>query len=136
MKIKRTRPFLDTLELEDGDKQLTIVVNIHFERSAPLIRKAQVALIEAEKRIKENPKDVQNLEFYGNTIIALFSAIFGEEQTKQILAFYENAYTDMLTDILPYILQVVIPSMQQYQKNKIDRMQQARKEIKKRARAK
>ena len=55
MKIKRTRPFLDTLELEDGDKQLTIVVNIHFERSAPLIRKAQVALIEAEKEIqKEN----------------------------------------------------------------------------------
>ena len=51
MKIKRTRPFLDTLELEDEDKQLTIAVNIHFERSAPLIRKAQVALIEAEKRI-------------------------------------------------------------------------------------
>ena len=59
MKIKRTRPFLDTLELEDGDKQLTIVVNIHFERSAPLIRKAQVALIEAEKAIqkdREKPK--------------------------------------------------------------------------------
>ena len=52
MKIKRTRPFLDTLELEDEDKQLTIVVNIHFERSAPLIRKAQVALIEAEKAIQ------------------------------------------------------------------------------------
>lgn len=136
MKITRTKPFIDTLEIEDEGKTLSIEINIRFEQSAPIIRKAQISLIEAEKRIKENPKDVQNLEFYGNTIIALFSAIFGEEQTEQILAFYENAYTDMLTDILPYILQVVIPSMQQYQKNKIDRMQQARKEIKKRARAK
>ena len=136
MKITRTKPFIDTLEIEDEGKLLSVSVNINFEQSAPIIRKAQISLIEAEKRIKENPKDVQNLEFYGNAIIALFSAIFGEEQTKQILAFYENAYTDMLTDILPYILQVVIPSMQQYQKNKIDRMQQARKEIKKRARAK
>lgn len=136
MKITRTKPFIDTLEIEDEGKTLSIEINIRFEQSAPIIRKAQISLIEAEKRIKENPKDVQNLEFYGNAIIALFSAIFGEEQTKQILAFYENAYTDMLTDILPYILQVVIPSMQQYQKNKIDRMQQARKEIKKRARAK
>lgn len=136
MKITRTKPFIDTLEIEDEGKTLSIEINIRFEQSAPIIRKAQISLIEAEKRIKENPKDVQNLEFYGNTIIALFSAIFGEEQTKQILAFYENAYTDMLTDILPYILQVVIPSMQQYQKNKIDRMQQARKEIKKKARAK
>lgn len=136
MKITKTKPFIDTLEIEDEGKTLSITINIRFEQSAPMIRKAQISLIEAEKRIKENPKDVQNLEFYGNAIIALFSAIFGEEQTKQILAFYENAYTDMLTDILPYILQVVIPSMQQYQKNKIDRMQQARKEIKKRARAK
>ena len=136
MKITKTKPFIDTLEIEDEGKTLSITINIRFEQSAPMIRKAQISLIEAEKRIKENPKDVQNLEFYGNAIIALFSAIFGEEQTKQILAFYKNAYTDMLTDILPYILQVVIPSMQQYQKNKIDRMQQARKEIKKRARAK
>lgn len=136
MKIKRTRPFLDTLELEDGDKQLTIVVNIHFERSAPLIRKAQVALIEAEKAIQQDKKNPNNLEAYGNAVIALFAAVFGEQEAGKILQFYEGQYTDMLTDILPYILQVVIPSMQQYQKNKIDRMQQARKEIKKRARAK
>lgn len=133
MKIKRTRPFLDTLELEDGDKQLTIVVNIHFERSAPLIRKAQVALIEAEKAIQQDKKNPNNLETYGNAVIALFAAVFGEQETGEILQFYEGQYTDMLTDILPYILYTVLPAMQLYQRQKVEQMTQARKQIKRQA---
>lgn len=133
MKIKRTRPFLDTLELEDGDKQLTIVVNIHFERSAPLIRKAQVALIEAEKAIQQDKKNPNNLETYGNAVIALFAAVFGEQETGEILQFYEGQYTDMLTDILPYILYTVLPAMQLYQRQKVEQMIQARKQIKRQA---
>lgn len=136
MKIKRTRPFLDTLELEDGDKQLTIVVNIHFERSAPLIRKAQVALIEAEKAIQQDKKNPNNLETYGNAVIALFAAVFGEQETGEILQFYEGQYTDMLTDILPYILYTVLPAMQLYQRQKVEQMTQARKKIKRQARKK
>lgn len=136
MKIKRTRPFLDTLELEDGDKQLTIVVNIHFERSAPLIRKAQMALIEAEKAIQQDKKNPNNLETYGNAVIALFAAVFGEQETGEILQFYEGQYTDMLTDILPYILYTVLPAMQLYQRQKVEQMIQARKKIKRQARKK
>lgn len=136
MKIKRTRPFLDTLELEDEDKQLTIAVNIHFERSAPLIRKAQVALIEAEKAIQQDKKNPNNLEAYGNAVIALFAAVFGEQETGEILQFYEGQYTDMLTDILPYILYTVLPAMQLYQRQKVEQMIQARKKIKRQARKK
>ena len=136
MKIKRTRPFLDTLELEDEDKQLTIAVNIHFERSAPLIRKAQVALIEAEKAIQQDKKNPNNLETYGNAVIALFAAVFGEQETGEILQFYEGQYTDMLTDILPYILYTVLPAMQLYQRQKVEQMIQARKKIKRQARKK
>lgn len=133
MKIKRTRPFLDTLELEDEDKQLTIAVNIHFERSAPLIRKAQMALIEAEKAIQQDKKNPNNLETYGNAVIALFAAVFGEQETGEILQFYEGQYTDMLTDILPYILYTVLPAMQLYQRQKVEQMTQARKQIKRQA---
>ncbi len=136
MKIKRTRPFLDTLELEDEDKQLTIAVNIHFERSAPLIRKAQMALIEAEKAIQQDKKNPNNLETYGNAVIALFAAVFGEQETGEILQFYEGQYTDMLTDILPYILYTVLPAMQLYQRQKVEQMTQARKKIKRQARKK
>ena len=133
MKIKRTRPFLDTLELEDEDKQLTIVVNIHFERSAPLIRKAQVALIEAEKAIQQDKKNLNNLEAYGNAVIALFAAVFGAQEAGKILQFYEGQYTDMLTDILPYILYTVLPAMQQYQRQKVEQMTQARKQLNRQA---
>ena len=119
MKIKRTRPFLDTLELEDGDKRLTVSVSIHFERSAPLIRKD-----------KKNPN---NLEAYGNAVIALFAAVFGEQEAGRILQFYEGQYTDMLTDILPYILHIVLPAMQLYQRQKVEQMTQARKQIKSQA---
>ena len=119
MKIKRTRPFLDTLELEDGDKRLTVSVSIHFERSAPLIRKD-----------KKNPN---NLEAYGNAVIALFAAVFGEQEAGRILQFYEGQYTDMLTDILPYIRHIVLPAMQLYQRQKVEQMTQARKQIKSQA---
>lgn len=136
MKIKRTRPFVDTLELEDEDKQLTIAVNIHFERSAPLIRKAQVALIEAEKAIQQDKKNPNNLEAYGNAVIALFAAVLGEQEAGKILQFYEGQYTDMLTDILPYILYNVLPAMQLYQRQKVEQMTQARKKIKRQARKK
>lgn len=136
MKIKRTRPFVDTLELEDGDKQLTVSVSVHFERSAPLIRKAQMALIEAEKAIQQDKKNPNNLETYGNAVIALFAAVFGEQETGEILQFYEGQYTDMLTDILPYILYTVLPAMQLYQRQKVEQMIQARKKIKRQARKK
>jgi hypothetical protein len=136
MKIKRTRPFVDTLELEDGDKQLTVSVSVHFERSAPLIRKAQMALIEAEKAIQQDKKNPNNLETYGNAVIALFAAVFGEQETGEILQFYEGQYTDMLTDILPYILYTVLPAMQLYQRQKVEQMTQARKKIKRQARKK
>ena len=136
MKIKRTRPFVDTLELEDGDKQLTVSVSVHFERSAPLIRKAQMALIEAEKAIQQDKKNPNNLETYGNAVIALFAAVFGEQETGEILRFYEGQYTDMLTDILPYILYTVLPAMQLYQRQKVEQMTQARKKIKRQARKK
>ena len=136
MKIKRTRPFVDTLELEDGDKRLTIAVNIHFERSASLIRKAQMALIEAEKAIQKDKKNPDNLEAYGNAVIAMFAAVFGEREAGDILRFYEGQYTDMLTDILPYILYTVLPAMQMYQRQKVEQMTQARKQIKRQARKK
>ena len=136
MKIKRTRPFVDPLELEDGDKQLTVSVSVHFERSAPLIRKAQMALIEAEKAIQQDKKNPNNLETYGNAVIALFAAVFGEQETGEILQFYEGQYTDMLTDILPYILYTVLPAMQLYQRQKVEQMIQARKKIKRQARKK
>ena len=133
MKIKRTRPFLDTLELEDGDKRLTVSVSIHFERSAPLIRKAQTALIEAERAIQQDKKNPNNLEAYGNAVIALFAAVFGEQEAGRILQFYEGQYTDMLTDILPYILHIVLPAMQLDQRQKVEQMTQARKQIKRQA---
>ena len=122
--------------MEDEDKQLTIAVNIHFERSAPLIRKAQVALIEAEKAIQQDKKNPNNLEAYGNAVIALFAAVFGEQEAGKILQFYEGQYTDMLTDILPYILYTVLPAMQLYQRQKVEQMTQARKKIKRQARKK
>ena len=109
------------------------MVNIHFERSAPLIRKAQVALIEAEKAIQQDKKNPNNLEAYGNAVIALFAAVFGEQEAGKILQFYEGQYTDMLTDILPYILYTVLPAMQLYQRQKVEQMTQARKQIKRQA---
>ncbi len=127
MKIQRTRNFTDVLELEDGDKTLSIEVEINFDRVCRSYREAEVALAHAQKCASETPTDPETLETYGVAIAAVFAVLFGEENTMRILQFYEDDYVSMLGDIWPYITGVLLPAMQQAREKKLQDMKAARK---------
>ena len=110
--IKRQSLFTDILKLEDENNNskeiafsLSLDTNVLKE-----YRKIQLSLIDLQKdRDDQSP---EKLEKYGKCIVELFTLIFGEANTEEILTFYENNYTAMLIDIFPYIRDIVVPEFQ------------------------
>ena len=48
-------------------------------------------------------------ERLGTTVVNLFEAVFGLEDTETIVQFYNNRYIEMCREVTPFITQVVIP---------------------------
>lgn len=115
--IKKAAHIVDELKIEDGDKTMTVDVNIYVDDVMADVVKCQKKIALAQAKIRENKNDGDALAGLGEAVIALFGLLFGEEQTKAIVEFYENRTASMLADFLPYIAQVIIPEIQKAQKN-------------------
>ena len=109
MKIKSSI-IRDTLELTDnhGEVVKTLPFTINVTKIAGEVQK---------KRIQLASTDPKDLEATGKTTVELFSLFFGEDNTKELLDFYENDYATMIADIVPYIVEYIIPSFDRVQEN-------------------
>ena len=115
--IKKAAHIVDQLNIEDGDKKLQVDINIYVDDIMAEYAKCQKRIAVAQEKIKQNQSDDDALAALGEAIVALFCLLFGEEQTKKIVGFYENRTASMLADFLPYIVQVILPAIQDAQKN-------------------
>jgi Ser/Thr protein kinase RdoA (MazF antagonist) len=57
----------------------------------------------------------EKVEALGVAILNVFSVIFGDDQTKQLIDFYDGAYTEMLADVAPFINDVIAPKVSEAQ---------------------
>lgn len=48
-------------------------------------------------------------ESIGNAVISLLQLIFGDDGAQKIINFYDGKYEELLIEILPYIINVIIP---------------------------
>lgn len=115
--IKKAAHIVDELNIEEGDKKLKVDINIYVDDIMAEYTKCQKQIAVAQEKIKQNQSDDDALAALGEAIVALFCLLFGEEQTKKIVEFYENRTASMLADFLPYIVQVILPAIQDAQKN-------------------
>ena len=115
-RIKRQENLKETLLIEYKDKELVVNVEMNITEKmkayTSISRKLDIFLAKASK----NEVDSKVL---GETIVSLFVLIFGEKQTNEIIAFYDNDYTSMLIDIMPFIRDVVTPMFVKARKEKI-----------------
>lgn len=106
--IQKTKPFADTLTLQDDDKTLTIAYSVPitptFSKNA---RALQMKIID----LQHNTSDEQDYDALGNAIVSLFVLVFGDENTKRIVAFYENDFATMLIDVFPYLRNTVFAEL-------------------------
>lgn len=70
------------------------------------------------KRKVETAEDLQGVfETLGNAMVDLLQAVFGEENAKILLDFYEDSYIEISREVLPFISNVVIPRMIEIRKD-------------------
>ena len=115
-RIKRQENLKEALLIEYKDKELVVNVEMNITEKMKMYtsasRKLEIFLAKASK----NEVDSKAL---GEAIVSLFVLIFGEKQTNEIIAFYDNDYTSMLIDIMPFIRDVVTPMFVKARKEKI-----------------
>lgn len=119
---KRSRTLQEDFELvdENGNVVHTIHVSLDADDMTVKISRKYTALVRAMsettemKRKAESAEELENcMEKLGQAVIDMLEAVFGEEDTKTIVEFYENRYIEMSREVLPFISQVVIPRMQE-----------------------
>lgn len=114
-KLKRFKK-TESLELvnEEGVTEKVITVRLDKAGLAMNVSKKFVEIQRlqamAEKaRGKENAEEL--VTKLGQTVIDFFEIIFGEEDTKAILEFYEGNYIEMALEVMPFIQEKVLPTV-------------------------
>ena len=67
----------------------------------------------AELQKDESPDAAQKI---GNCIVRLMLLIFGDQAAKKILTYFEDDYVEMLEQIYPYLMDVVVPELKKRSK--------------------
>ncbi|MBQ7845001.1 MAG: hypothetical protein IJ392_02490 [Clostridia bacterium] len=100
--------FSDTLTLSSGVKSLTLHVDLDLVHTAQRMRKAKENLAEAQNNAMDHRSD-ETAAAYGQALRELICVVFGQEQTDSLLIFYEGRPDSMIEDIMPYILNKIVP---------------------------
>lgn len=110
--IKKSNRITEDVEFlgENGEVELTLKLDIDIERIAGDFRKAQIAVMNAEKAVKEKQTD-ELLEAYGKAIVNFIQLIFGNENTQKLIDYFDGRYINMMCQTLPFICDVVIPTL-------------------------
>ena len=123
---KRSKKYVEDFELvdEEGNVKHTLHISLDADDMAVKINRKYAALTRAlsetteAKRKAETAEELQGVfEVLGNAMVDLLQAVFGEENAKILLEFYEDSYIEMSREVLPFISSVVIPRMIEIKKD-------------------
>ena len=123
---KRKKKYVEDFELVDAEGNIkhTLHISLDADDMTVKINRKYVALTRAlsetteAKRKVETAEDLQGVfETLGNAMVDLLQAVFGEENAKILLDFYEDSYIEMSREVLPFISNVVIPRMIEIRKD-------------------
>jgi len=113
-KVRKSSHITEDIELigEKGEVEKVISVDINVDRIMSGYRQAEINLIKLQKSVK-NKENSQALESYGKAVVDYFNMVFGTENTKEMLEFFEGRYTDMFCQLMPFITEIVKPALAQ-----------------------
>ena len=123
---KRSKKYVEDFELVDAEGNIkhTLHISLDADDMTVKINRKYVALTRAlsetteAKRKVDTAEDLQGVfETLGNAMVDLLQAVFGEENAKILLDFYEDSYIEMSREVLPFISNVVIPRMIEIRKD-------------------
>ena len=125
---KRKKKVFETFALADEDGNIVHTYDVSCDPEEHLIEynRAINKIIKAEQLIKEEPNP-QNYEIYGQAIIDMMGIFFGENASREILDFFEDRYTEMITEVFPFITDVLMPKMREISEKELEKVRKRRK---------
>lgn len=112
-KIKRKNVLCEELVIEaaGGRPELRLPVEMTIDQTLAQFNRLRRMLGELQAEAEKSPFDDAVISKLGIVIVAFFGLIFGKDGCKKLVDYYENNYTEMLEDVAPFIVDVVIPQM-------------------------
>ena len=134
-KAIRSRKCVESLELvnENGEVEKIIQVEITTGKLADSLSRKYVELIRAQREMKQLSNDtdkktekmVQTYEHNGTIVLEMMEIVFGEKNTKEIMSFYENDYVEIIQQVMPFIINIILPEVRSIaQENKAKILEQ------------
>lgn len=100
----------ESVEIEDGSKVLHLDVDVNVDSVLRQYVEIGSQLSKLQAKLREGEKTEELYADFGRVLLAWFELFFGAEQTKLIVEFYDGRYTEMLSDITPFLQDVVVPA--------------------------
>ena len=130
---KRRSDYTQDFELVDESGRVVHTMKVALDAGSMVekLSKQHVELMCAQERVSKIDANSLNhselAELYtnlGDTAIAMIESVFGEEDAKTIFEFYRGRYNDILSEVMPFIFNVVIPDVRRIsQQNRKDNLQ-------------
>ena len=125
--INKTPHVQDEVTIQDGDKTLTVAVDLYVDDVLADIGRVRAELAEAQARVQDLKKQeagrdevVAAIQQMDRAAMELFGLIFGEDQTEELNRFYDGRTLSMLGDFIPYFTDVILPAVTDAQKRLAD----------------
>ncbi len=113
--LKRKKHIIKDLELLGADDKVekTLHVDIVVDDFRHRYPKVMQDVKEAQELLNKNgDKDVNAIVASQIALKAVFVLVFGEQQTRDFLEYYENRYSEAFLDVIPFITDEIIPEVQ------------------------
>lgn len=127
--IHKSANFTDQLELKDAAGK-SLILDIHLGITPQLARDyraLQVKILNLQNEAKAAPGDAAVVEKIGEAVSDVLTLLFGADNVQKMASFYAGDYISMLTDVFPYIQEVIAP---QFIKLAKERRQQLKRRFK------
>ncbi len=113
--LKKKRHINKKLELvgDNGKVEKTLVVDIIVDEFRNRYPKVMADVKRAEAMLDASGNnDVEAITASQIALEAVFVLVFGKEQTRDFLEYYENRYSEAFMDVIPFITDEIIPEVQ------------------------
>lgn len=110
---KRKKLYEEEFQLTEEDGTVVHILHVSLDADS-MVRKLSekyLELIHALENVKNAKADAEGIEVLGNAVISMMKAVFGEEDAKTILEFYDSRYIELCQEVVPFITDVVIPEI-------------------------
>lgn len=115
---KRKKIYEEEFQLTevDGTVVHTLHVSLDADSMVKKLSEKQLALVHALNEVRGVQEDKNGLEILGNAVVSMLEAVFGTEDAKVILEFYNNRYIELCNEVVPFIMDVVVPEVRKIAK--------------------